>query len=171
MITGEMPVFDMSQLEGIDFESGNIDPAILEMLQNPVLSGMEAGSEFISVIDTQNNTVIKNIDLNGWSSENAVSPDGKFLYAIVNSMDVANIENENYVEDPNRWNGIAVINTDTFQIIKKITFPELNGSPSVIAFTPDGKKAYTICSTDDLAVPITVANHQKGVSFGLDLGG
>ena len=104
-------------------------------------------------------------------SVNAVSPDGKFLYANVNSMDFANMENENYTPDPNRWDGIAVIDTDTLQIIKKITFPDLNGSPSVIAFTPDGKKAYTICSTDDLIVPITVSNHQRGESFALNLGG
>ena len=67
MITGEMPAFDMSQFENIDWEDENMDPAILEFLENPVMMGMEPGSEFISVIDIKTDTVIENIELNGWS--------------------------------------------------------------------------------------------------------
>ena len=176
---GHAPVFTgngMSPFEGIDMSQfENVDTEIMAQLENMDFSGfipeMEGGSEFVSVIDVNTDRVIDEISPGGWSGSLSLSPDGRFLYATVSAVDMSNIYTGNYEENPNKWDGIAVIDTDLLKVTKKLTLTDLKGSPASLAFTPDGKKVYVICGSDDIAVPINVSNHQIGQSIRLDLGG
>ncbi len=102
----------------------------------------------------------------------AVSPDGKLVYATVNTFDYSKMYSGDVkqVYNPDNPGGVVAIDTESLKIIKNMVFPEMK-SPSLVAFTPDGKKAYAICGVSDSATPIDVADHEPGEPIFLDIGG
>jgi len=170
VFTGDFSAYqDMaSQFENMDPE--DIDMSQFENMDFSSMGGIEPGSKFVAVIDVASDKVSAKVSLEGWSSSVAVSPDGNILYATVNSMDMS-VYTEEPAENPEIWNGVAVIDTNSLSVIRKITFTTERESPSVVAFTPDGRKVYAIFGSDDVAIPINVSTHQPGQPIILDLGG
>lgn len=135
---------------------------------------LEAGSEYLAIVDTQAMKVISRVELGGFSSGVAVSPDGSLVYATVSSVDPAAVggggKKTPTADGHSRWDGVAAIATAEARLIKRMKFPDKSG-PTGVAFTPDGKKAYAICGASDAATPIDAASHKLGKGIALKLGG
>lgn len=136
-----------------------------------LLPDMERGADHIAVIDLTTDEVIGRVDLGGWSSGVAVSPDGRVVYATVSSIDVTGLLSGSSGQPKGgAWDGVAVIDARSLKLVKKLPFPKESG-PKGVAFVPGGKKAYTICGATDVATPIDVTTHRLGKAIPLGLGG
>jgi YVTN family beta-propeller protein len=135
---------------------------------------LEAGSEYLAIIDLEANAVVSRVELGGFSSGVAVSPNGSLVYATVSSVDPAAVggggKKTPTADGKPRWDGVAAISTADARVIKRMEFADKSG-PSGVAFTPDGKKAYAICGASDSATPIDAVNHRLGKGIVLKLGG
>jgi YVTN family beta-propeller protein len=135
---------------------------------------LDAGSEYLAVIDLQAHKVTQRVQLGGFSSGVAVSPDGSLVLATVSSADPAAVGTHGAQtptpDGSKRWDGVAAISTESMKVVKRMKFAD-NTGPSGVAFTPDGKKAYAICGASDAATPIDVAALRLGKGIPLDLGG
>lgn len=135
---------------------------------------LEAGSEYLAIVDLQARKVISRVGLGGFSSGVAVSPDGTLVYATVSSTDPAAVgasgKKTPTADGKARWDGVAAISASDARVIKRMKFPDKSG-PSGVAFTPDGKKAYAICGASDAATPIDAVGHKLGKPIPLKLGG
>lgn len=129
---------------------------------------LEGGSEFVAVIDLASYRVVGRVPIGGFGAGVAVSPDGRIVYATASSIDVSRVTPGFAKGAKGRWDGIAVINTSSLKVIRKIKFAASSGVKD-IAFTPDGKKVYAICGATDQATPIDVATHtaRRGIPLGL----
>lgn len=138
---------------------------------NVLLPKMESGSDYVAVIDLASDKVVGRVPLGGWSSGVAVSPDGRIVYATVSSVDVSGMLAGGGDEPKGgAWDGVAVVDASKMKLAKKLPFSRSSG-PKAVAFTPDGKKAYTICGATDIATPIDVTTHRLGKAIALGLGG
>jgi YVTN family beta-propeller protein len=132
---------------------------------------LEAGSEYLAVIDLDTREVTHRVELGGFGSGVAVSPDGKLVLATVSSADPAVVGGgSTRSSSSKRWDGVAAISTESMKVVKRMKFAN-NSGPSGVAFTPDGKKAYAICGASDDATPIDTAALRLGKGIDLDLGG
>jgi YVTN family beta-propeller protein len=132
---------------------------------------LEAGSEYLAVIDLDEGKVTHRVELGGFGAGVAVSPDGSLVLATVSSVDVATVGGGSASSSGSkRWDGVAAISTESMKVVKRMKFADRSG-PTGVAFTPDGKKAYAICGASDSATPIDVAALRLGKGIVLGLGG
>lgn len=131
---------------------------------------LEPGDDFVAVVDTTRDVMVRRVALGGFSAGVAVSPDGRLVLATVSSADVSGLSTGKMAAKPGAWDGVAVIDAKTSKVLKRIAFPK-GSAPKALAFTPDGGKAYTICGATDSATPIDVATYTLGKPIPLDLGG
>lgn len=132
---------------------------------------LEAGSEYLAVIDLDEAKVTNRVELGGFGAGVAVSPDGSLVLATVSSVDPTTVgAGSASASGSKRWDGVAAISTESMRVVKRMKFADRSG-PTGVAFTPDGKKAYAICGASDDATPIDTAALRLGKGIDLDLGG
>jgi YVTN family beta-propeller protein len=103
-----------------------------------------SGAGTVSVINTQTNTEVGEIEVGGSPSSIALTPDGSRAY-VVNSAD----------------NTVSVIDTASRQTIGEPI--EVGTNPAVIAISPDGRTAYV---SDDGSNEVSVIDTQTNTKIG-----
>ncbi len=104
----------------------------------------------VSVIDTRSNTIISTISLGLQPSGLAITPDGNFVYVtIYNTLYLG----PGYTLLTAFEGTVNVINTYNQQVLSPVLLT--GGSPSTIAITPDGTRAYVTNYNDNT---VTVFN-------------
>lgn len=132
------------------------------------MPSLSEGSKEIDVIDLNKDKVIATIPTRGLCSGLAVRPDDAVVYAALSSIDVTGMlagKSQKGLKD-----SVAVTDMNKDKIIKEIKFDQGSG-PKAVAFTPDMKKAYTICGARDDAIVLNARTHKIIKRIPLGLGG
>ncbi len=138
--------------------------------------GTSQGDNRVIVIDVSQNKIVNELSVESSVLDVAVSPDGKYVYALSGedifkidtttntvtttltgfgaALSIAITGDGKYAYVPNNWNNtVLVLNTATNVVDKTITVGQ---GPRGVVFAPDGKHAYVTCDTDDSGTAGTV---------------
>ncbi len=135
----------------------------------PTIPKLIKGEKQIEVIDLEKMEAIKKIPTLGNNTGMSIRPDDKILYTTNYSMNF-DFQNPTVNNEDMYKSEFLIIDAKKDKVIKKIDFSKYQGARSV-AFTPNGRKAYIVCGTEDQAIVLDGQAHKIIKTIKLDLGG